>query len=123
MELSLNELVLNEAQKLLLYAESEELMNLDADLLNYDDAHLCIYGLLTGSCWSGRAAHLLNLCAVPCTRDLMRIVPAIHAKFERGSDRHVFSAIEHYITLPSSNCDKLVGFLRGEIKELSISDL
>src|SRR5690349_22682986 len=56
-------LVVDEAKKLKQYATSEEKAALDFQTFNPENAYMCIYGQLTGNCYSTRASELIVQCA------------------------------------------------------------
>lgn len=103
--------------------------------------HNCIYGQMTGYCYSLRAAMLINSCCIRFFRN--GIMPEIfeeHTTFEKiknavngttvddfigkrcdllGESTH-FSAIEAYILLSEAKNANLIAFLRGETDNLEL---
>ena len=60
---TLEQLVIEEATNLKQYATAAELDRLNLKLMSGDSKSHCIYGQMTGSCTSERAAYLIKLCA------------------------------------------------------------
>lgn len=58
----LQELVKREAKNLRKFAISKELQKLEIDELNSTDGTQCIYGQMTGDCFSARASELIEQC-------------------------------------------------------------
>lgn len=124
----LKELVRHEAYALKFFASKEELNKLDFSKLNPNHENNCIYGQMTGCCWSDRAISLLNDCTEPYSYSLNEYFYPSKNKFTYGSlfkDRAGvnFSPIEFYIFRPESNNETLIKFLKGEIEELTIDML
>jgi hypothetical protein len=125
--------VRKEAEALRVHATKEELSKLDFENLDYSDKKRCIYGLMTGDCFSLRSAMLIDKCA--CTHfDLItESVDEISAfVMDKPSDfvdkrscgsvfsSYTFSAIEQYICLPEAKNANLIAFLRGETETLEL---
>ncbi len=113
--------VLAEAAKLRQYATAEERSRLN-NLLNPLDANRCIYGLMTGSCYSERANVLLRLCAVPYSVDLTEYIRP-YREWSSGQSIRSFSAIEYYTAQFENPNLALIEYLRGDRNELKITDL
>lgn len=136
----LKEDVRKEAEALRVHATSEERERLDFGIFNPTVQDECIYGQMTGHCFSGRAARLIKLCTQryfnhSVLPDLYgeittmnHIVKNVNGKdvadflierTHRQSMSH-FSAIEAYILLPEANNANLISFLRGETETLTL---
>lgn len=129
-----------EAKALRATATKEERMNLSANRVFYDSTQDCIYGQISGSCFSSRASELIQAC---CPRYFVNKINAdpltqvrvggfnIIAESVNG-DRVVgfenrrshyymhYSAIEIYISTKNANITSLVAFLREETEELNL---
>jgi hypothetical protein len=126
----LKEDVRKEAEALRVHATKEELGRLDFEQLQPSHEDQCIFGLMTGNCYSKRAAELINICAIshfdllPDSIDEVGefkvdkeedfIATRIH---QRGT---TFSAIEAYICLPEAHNENLIAFLKGETDNLEL---
>jgi hypothetical protein len=120
----LKQLVIAEAYVLREHPTQEERRRLNFDLLKAGDVHSCIYGQMTGSCFSVRADELILLCAIPYSTDLLRYNPNI-SPFSKvyGRLMSTFTALEFYIAQPDAQNATLIQFLRGERDSLTIQDL
>lgn len=124
----LKELVIEEAKNLRKHASKEELNNLDFDKLDPKHEDNCIYGQMTGCCWSDRATSLLNDCTEPYSWSLNEyFCPSeyrfIYNSLYEGRVDVNFSPIEFYICRPENKNETLIKFLKGEIEELTIDML
>lgn len=123
----LKQRVLEEITLLKQYATPEEIESLDSNTINPSYFKQCIYGQMTGDCYSKRTHELLTKCAVwPYS---IRI--AKYKKTQMGSknwidrrkrDNEVFSPIEYYIYHRRNKISILVNYLKGN-RELTIEDL
>lgn len=122
----LKQLVKDEAEKLREFATAEELSRLDAARLYSAIPSLCIYGQMTGDCFNSRAQELLEMCAIPYSRNSYKYWPARSPDFSGrqwlGSGYAVYSPIEFYISQPGAKKAALIGYLRNE-RDLEIGDL
>lgn len=130
-----------EAEKLKNTATATELARLNIKYVRPDSHSHCIYGQITGSCFSGRATALIMACTPRyferdviewvCTQDeKMPVNEAI--RFANGtvvesfaSDRQQrwpmhYSAIEAYICTEGAKIKNLVGYLKGETDTLEL---
>lgn len=114
----LKELVVEEAVNLKKYATQEEIEKLDFIDLDPDDGTRCIYGQMTGTCFSSRASILLNQCTKPLTNSFFKIEPPRVSEFH-PFDRMEYSAIEYYILQPKAKSRILIDFLKGKIETLT----
>ncbi len=116
-------LVKREAKKLIKYATPEERSKLSFGALFPSNIHLCIYGQMTGYCFSNRATDLLNKCIKPYSTDLVDDANSSHSIFLEGTSRD-FSPIEVFISLGTNkvngNNRKLIEFLKGESDTLDL---
>lgn len=123
----LKQRVLEEATLLKQHATPEEIELLDIDELDPNQPSNCIYGQMTGDCFSPRAHELLSKCAVwPYSIELENYI-----KTQMGLKRWMifrnktwegFSPIEYYIYHRESKIPALVNYLKGK-GELKIEDL
>ena len=135
----LKEDVRKEAEALRVHATKEERETLNFRNLNPVNADNCIYGQMTGSCFSKRAAILIHACcvryfqhnAVPGFLDVANMerlqqyvngVTVNNFVSVRSSGHHEchFSAIEAYICLPEARNANLIAYLRGETETLEL---
>ena len=119
-------LVGQEAKNLKKYATKEEINKLNFGVLNPEHVMFCIYGLMTGHCFSERACNLINKCAPRiykqhCNEELYECelngAPAL------GRSRNAnFSPIECFISYPKNetngNNKILINYLKGKRKTL-----
>jgi hypothetical protein len=136
----LKEDVRKEAEALKIHATNEERERLDFEILDPNNMHNCIYGQMTGYCFSTRSAILINECCVRYFKhdimpgfyeestDFDRIKRGVNGATVNGfigertepfSSCH-FSAIEAYILLPEAKNANLIAFLRGETDNLEL---
>lgn len=135
----LKEDVKKEAEALRVHATAEELAKLSIDELRPSNVSHCIYGQMTGNCYSFRAATLINKC---CKRYFRKsIMPDFfkhNTSFENiqmgvngivvkdfvehrtKCDEVHFSAIEAYILLHEAKNANLIAYLKGETNTLEL---
>jgi hypothetical protein len=101
---NLIKLVADEAEKLKTHATQRELKNLHFEMLNGGIVDSCIYGQMTGHCYSQRAIELLNLCTIPYSDKLDYKVKPYNDKFTTERTRP-FSAIEYFISMKYDNAE------------------
>jgi len=118
----LKEKVLAEAIKLKVHATQEECARLDFGEFYARNPFTCIYGQMTGICYSQRATELLNLCTVPYSEDIDSFKSQVTGNFIVGEGRH-FSPIEFYICQEEAKNKTLIDFLKGERESLRVDDL
>jgi transcriptional regulator with XRE-family HTH domain len=116
-----------EAWKLRELATDEERAKLDFKTLKPDLSYRCIYGQMTGSCYSDRAERLIKSCAkvvihgfgeVACSLSTDS-VDSVHTEWEEGEGQF-FSPIETYIANENADNKQLIAFLKGERKTLNL---
>lgn len=133
---TLAELVVKEAKNIRKHATKKEIGNLELKRLDPNSINDCIYGQMTGHCYSQRANELILVCAervyIPINYNSTIIDTRLNGKphiIEDNSDRRYtyHSPIEKYILLAEEKkqkgIEKLVKFLKGERKTLSTIDL
>lgn len=141
----LKEDVRKEAEALRLNATAIEIDRLNINLLVPTYYDQCIYGLMTGDCFSARASDLIFTCCprffksndefgnhfiteVPKGRfyDFVngQKIEGVNASVEFHEHREEcgshFSAIETYILLPEAKNANLIAFLKGETETLEL---
>jgi predicted nucleic acid-binding Zn-ribbon protein len=116
----------DEADNLRRHATTEELARLNFRVLRPKSKHLCIYGQMTGDCYSVRAAELLNLCSKPYSKAAHAIARSVADDYGRdrvadeiGRNRD-YSPIETYICEPNSNIKGLIEYLKSESSTLKL---
>jgi len=119
----MKELVIEEANNLRNNATKEELSRLDFSNLNSQNSETCIYGQMTGYCFSKRANELIiNSCKRVYIHDDADIYKSkLNGKPTKNRDDY-WSPIEVFIdqdiNKKNGNNELLVKFLKGEINEL-----
>jgi hypothetical protein len=133
----LKEDVRKEAEALRVHATKEERGELDFNTIDPNDSRMCIYGQMTGDCFSERAAILINKCTIRYFKDGMfeevsehgvdGLSNVVKGKKVRGFVKQRasltivhYSAIEAYILLPEANNASLISYLRGETETLTL---
>lgn len=117
-------------------ATKEELSELSVGLLSSNDTRKCIYGQMTGDCYSERADALLDKCAVRVmqagTELSGRVAESSMIANANGpNDGHFknrstldavtyFSALEAYIALQGAKNANVISYLRGETETLEL---
>lgn len=124
--------VITEANNIRQHATPEEVNNLSFDDLNPYHIRKCIYGQMTGYCYSERAAELIEKCTpryfehgiIPIFSgikiNMARVVENINgvkvdnfvAERTTSSFCH-FSAIEAYILLDNAQNENLISLIKG----------
>jgi hypothetical protein len=114
--------VIKELDNIKKYATKEELDKLDIYKLNSASKYDCIYGLLTGSCFSSRATELTKLCTnrlKTCFRSLS-LIDLIKNK-PRYQTCTGFSYLEHCIFKYGHNNYNIISYLKGEVSDITLT--
>lgn len=132
--------VRKEAEALRVHATQEERGRLTIDELSTTSFRRCYYGLMTGNCYSKRAAELIEKCCCRYFRigvlpdiddgpiDMSTIQKNVNGisvnnfvkdRITVSSVTH-YSAIEAYILLPEAKNANLIAYLRGETETLEL---
>ena len=120
----LKKLVIEEATKLKQHATKTQLRKLAYLTLNGTSTKNCIYGKMTGDCYSREATRLLNLCATPYSSSINELTDPNQEIFKEGYFvRAVYSPIEYYIADQNAEKKALVDFLKGKRETLTVNDL
>lgn len=119
------ELVHIEASRLKENARPDELKKLDFLSLNPELPWYCIYGQITGSCYSTRAHTLIKKCA---SRVLPTLEPSCELTYGTKVNLHTsvnaklsWSPIEVYILQSGSDQEQLINYLKGKRKTLNLN--
>ena len=129
--------VTNEAIALRENATRDELNKLSLAVLNPMTEYGCIYGQMTGSCFSEKASDLIVQCCPRYFRSYAvtqynhfgnvinnangtKVVNFKNARKKSSKEDRHFSAIEVYITLPNAKLKNLVSYLRKETDKLDL---
>lgn len=130
---ALLKLVEQETDKLKQYATQEELDRLEFSELHSSDPLNCIYGQMTGTCWSRRASDLIVKCAeklyigkknTELYDNVLNGEPTLDKLEGRGKHQGqtYFSPIESFICIPSNkvngNNEMLINYLKGNVDKL-----
>lgn len=134
----LNIAVVAEATALRKKATKEELVTLTIDRLTPFDYRGCIYGQMTGNCFSPRASSLINSCApillngtINGRGNVTNVKDRKSYKSKRrnqeqnsGESSYHWSPIEVFITVDENkdngNIERLIDFLKGKSKSLKL---
>ena len=129
----LEKLVLNEAENLKKYATKSEISNLDFETLDPEKTHECIYGQMTGSCFSERSLDLIVLCskrvydrelnykmrpADPVCAGLKLNGKPVRERRGQFKEGTFFSPIEVFISKHPEKSAELISFIKGETDNL-----
>lgn len=130
--------VKSEVESLKKHVTKEELSCLNADTLSPINGYLCIYGQLTGGCFTLRAKELVGLCATKVfnaeTNQLyQKKFEAVEKYFgddfkgqiwppdcSDNRDYEVLTALEGYLCLKDSKGLQIISYLRRETKVLTL---
>lgn len=126
--------VKKEAKALKEHATKEEIRLLSLGTLDPQNKLMCIYGQMTGTCVSRRAAELID----KCCKKYFKLYPQINTGMRHVSEslmtsinefvserseslkiKHL-SSIETYIMQPFAKNDNLIAYLKGETKKLEL---
>lgn len=128
-----------EAKALRKNATKEELESLEFEYLAPMDELHCVYGQMTGGCYSRRALELITKCAkhivvsnpyigsatnlgnYQCKLILGSIGDAKGRLRKVENETYAFSPIEVYITQKGADSKHLLEFLKGEVVTLDLS--
>lgn len=122
-------LVIQEAKALKENATEKEIHNLDFETLDSENANRCIYGQMTGICFSQRATELIQKCAErvykegPMDGDYVHDGAILNGSPVGMNRFSYFSPIEVFISKAQTTENdeankKLIQFIKGEIKNL-----
>lgn len=126
----LKELVIKEAQNLRKFAYKSELARLSAEHIDAEHSEKCVYGQMTGDCFSNRANNLIIKCCEKVYKVVNRFEDENYiqkAKLNgaphkvQGTDRNhtYYSPIEKaLITMTNKQKQELVNYLKGETETL-----
>lgn len=117
--------VCKEAAKLRENATSRELNKLAFSSLNPQSPERCVYGQMTGGCYSPRAEELIRRCA-SLVIDAGNALSNVSCKWERGRKKelhesNVWSPIEVYIVQDGADNKTLIRYLKGKLETLDLS--
>ncbi len=120
-------LVKQEAENLKVHATQEELSNLSFDKLGPLNADACVYGLMTGCCYSTRATELINLCCERVISDDSGVSSSrvLNRSPKTSIRTSYWSPIEVYIAQEGqliSNNKSLISFLKSETDTLTFNE-
>ncbi len=123
----LNKLVIEEAKNLKLRATPEEIGRLSRVVLNSKKVDACIYGQMTGDCFSKRATTLIIQC---CERvfktDGTRLRGKLNGSPLHMNRNHYWSPIEIFIDKVENkitrNDEALIAYLKGETETLNFKE-
>ncbi len=116
-----------EAKKLKVTASADELENLDFSYLSPTAGSRCIYGQLTGDCFTSRAIELIKECAAVGIHDSDVGSESQSCKIQIGkktdirSGNEFWSPIEVYIGQNGADNKHLIDYLKGDIKKLDLT--
>ena len=123
---NLKQRVLEELTLLKQHATTEEISLLNEIEINPARHDTCIYGAMTGSCFSDRAHELLSKCATPYSQTIYILKPTKMGvkRWMKVRERKetFYSPIEYYIYQRRKNIPLLTDYLLGK-RELTIDEL
>ena len=123
---NLKQRVLEELTLLKQHATTEEISLLNEIPINPSSHEECIYGAMTGDCFSERAHELLSKCARPYSKSVDVLIPTKMGVKRWIKVREVketfFSPVEYYIYQREENIPFLTDYLLGK-RELTINEL
>lgn len=132
---AVNELVIAEATKLKKHATANEIKKLNFATLGTQSETRCIYGQITGSCFSDRATELIGQSCEKVFTNKSRsydfgdermgeIKGELNGSPKNSVRMDYWSPIEVFIDMPrnhkNGNNERLIAFLRDETKELKL---
>lgn len=112
--------VLNEINLLKQNATKEELSQLNFETLNPDNGRLCIYGQITGDCFSNRAFELIQTCCKTTISFPYLSKTTTHKRRPRQDRYDDFSFLEHCIAMYPMNNLAIIQYLKGERTEINL---
>ncbi len=133
-KIKLVQLVRKEAENIKKNATKEEISFLDFEMLQSSQSNSCIYGQMTGSCWSKRTAKLIEECTErmyiqnPGESSLNKctLSSKLISKIKFTIHRDYYSPIECFIYFSENetngNNEALINYLKGNTKELVLKE-
>lgn len=129
---SLVNAVHKEAAKLFKNATQEEKDRLDFEGLDPNMGRRCVYGQMTGYCYSSRATKLITACASLVLRvgenELPNVSCALRHENKKNLQKrngdlgyYIFSPIEVYTAQDGADNAQLIAYLKGECDILDLS--
>jgi hypothetical protein len=121
----MRQLVIEEATNLKKHATQAELNKLNFSILNSEHIELCVYGQMTGICFSSRATELMKTC---CKRVYNTDGDSVRDCSVNGSPENKYRSyfyspievfIDQYRNRENGNNEQLIKFLKGEIDVLN----
>lgn len=131
--------VAKEVKNLKEFATQKEIDRLNLENLTPNNFDSCIYGQMTGNCYSQRAATLINKCCEKFTKfpevvpfettfkesahlinGKVKIKKELDGREPKNDGFGYYSSLEHYITLKDAKNKNIIQFLKGEVKTLSL---
>jgi len=109
------------------YATDEQKSKLDFSNFDPDKVHYCIYGQMTGNCYSQEAIKLMKKCLVKGVLVgsdplVSEIIPRYKFPFSRRHSliyrRH--SVLENFIVFYPENNEDIIKYIKGDINELNL---
>lgn len=117
----LKELVKIEADGIKIYANDAEINKLDFSELDPSEEKFCIYGQMTGSCYSHRAADIISKITKPFSHLIDNFKPAREVLFdEKLPFRCDFTPIEFYIFQKDAKNENIINYIKGKSEILEL---
>lgn len=106
-------------------ATKEEISRLDFDTFNYENRGQCIYGQMTGNCFSKRASEIMGKKISTLDTDLPKNNPNFNFDhFDPDKSLGVplrYTYLEQYLFWSSSLVhSKIISYLKGEIDDIAL---
>jgi len=115
-------LVREEIENIKTHATPEEISNLDFNKFNPTIISQCIYGQMTGCCFSDRARELqpkIYNTDLTCIGDTFRYIKYLLVKGEI-QDYKDYTTLEMYIPMKGAKNKQIIQYLKGERKTLTL---
>lgn len=130
---TLRSLVIEEAINLKTHTTDEEKKSLNFHFLDEDSSYNCLYGQMTGNCFSKRASELITKCATKVYKSNISNFSLMQGAELNGKPELIigrvrrdkyFSPIEIFLVEEnkSKNVERLFDFIQGKSEKLIFSD-
>lgn len=120
--------VMQEIEGIKKYATKEQIEKLNLDTFEPEGISTCIYGQMTGSCFSPQTTALIKQINIPLyvtdivdgydRKDNSKIEVGVPREAVNNDSTDSFTLLEHFISKYRSNNRNILLYLKGEIPEL-----
>lgn len=115
------EQVMQEIEGIKKNATQEEISKLNLDSLDADHYKRCIYGQMTGDCFSERSDFLIGECCLSLSANSINEKFEIEKSIPRTGEDNNFTLLEHCIAQYPNNNENIIAYLKGEINSLTLT--